>query len=65
MEHREADERQRSHWPVIIVGALAVFGAITLVQWVIGFAFGLAKLLIVLAIIAVGVLFFRGPPDGK
>jgi len=65
MEHREADERQRSHWPVIIVGALAVFGAITLVQWVIGFAFGLAKLLIVLAIIAAGVLFFRGPPDGK
>jgi hypothetical protein len=52
-------------WPTVIIGGLALFGAITLVQWVLGFAFTLAKLLIVVGIVAVLVLFTRGPPDGK
>jgi hypothetical protein len=52
-------------WTMLVVGGLALFGAITLVQWVLGFAFSLAKLLIVVGIVAVVVLFTRGPPDGK
>ncbi len=64
MEEREAVERSRSPWPIVIVGGLALFGAITLVQFLLGLAFTLAKLLIVVAVVAVVVVFFRGPPDG-
>ena len=40
---------------IIIVGALAVLGAITLVQWVIGAVLGVIKLLIfAVVVIAVG-----------
>ena len=49
---------------MLVVGALAVFGAITLVQFVLSIAFNLTRLLIIGAIVAVGVVFFRGPPDG-
>ena len=64
MDDREAlDRPRRSHWPVIIVGALALLGAFTIVQWVFGFVFSLARLAIIVAIIAAVVLFFRGPPD--
>ncbi len=57
--------RSRSPWPVIIVGALALFGAITLVQWVFSFLFTLGKVLVVLAVVALAVVFTRGPPDGE
>jgi hypothetical protein len=40
-----------------------VFGAFSLVQLVLGLAFTVGKLLIVAAIVALGVVFFRGPPD--
>lgn len=50
---------------MIIVVGLAVFGAITLVQWVIGLAFTLTKLLVLVGIIALLSVFFRGPPDGR
>ncbi len=63
MEDREAVESSRISWPVVVVGGLALFGAITLVQWILGFAFTLAKLLIVVGIVAALVVFFRGPPD--
>jgi hypothetical protein len=63
MEDREAVERSRNPWPVVIVGGLAVFGAISLVQFLLGLAFTLGKLLIVAGIVALGVVFFRGPPD--
>lgn len=53
----------RPSWPVLVVGGLAVFGAVTLVQFVIGAAFTLAKLLIIAGIVAVLVVFFRGPPE--
>jgi hypothetical protein len=55
--------RGRMPWPTLVVLGLALFGAITLVQFVIGAAFTLAKLLIMVAIVAVLVVFFRGPPD--
>jgi hypothetical protein len=61
----EAAHPPRISWPTLVVGGLALFGAITLVQWVLGLAFTLAKLLIVVGIVAVVVLFTRGPPDGK
>jgi hypothetical protein len=61
---QEAPPR-RIPWPTIIVLGLAVFGAISLVNFVLGLAFTLARLLIVVAIVALAVLFFRGPPDGK
>jgi uncharacterized membrane protein YecN with MAPEG domain len=61
----EAADPPRIRWPMLVVGGLALFGAITLVQWVLGFAFTLAKVLIVVGIVAVVVLFTRGPPDQK
>jgi hypothetical protein len=54
---------RRMPWPMVIVLGLALLGAITLVQFVLGLAFTLAKLLIVIGIVAVLVIFFRGPPD--
>ena len=65
MPDPEAADPPRMPWTMLVVGGLALFGAITLVQWVLGFAFSLAKLLIVVGIVAVVVLFTRGPPDGK
>jgi len=55
-------ERRRMPWPTLIILGLALFGAISLVQFVIGAAFTLAKLLIIVAIVAALVVFFRGPP---
>lgn len=56
-------ERRRMPWPTLVILGLALFGAISLVQFVIGAAFTLAKLLIIVGIVAVLVLFFRGPPE--
>ncbi len=64
MTDQEAPAR-RIKWPTIIVVGLAVFGAITLVQWVIGLAFTLTKLLVLVGIIALLAVFFRGPPDKR
>jgi hypothetical protein len=64
-EREEVGRSSRISWPVVIVGALALFGAITLVQWILGLAFTLAKLLIVVGIVALAVVFFRGPPDDR
>jgi hypothetical protein len=65
MTDREVPERtRRISWPVVIVGALAVYGAITLVGWVLSLAFTLTKLLVLAGIVAVLAIFFRGPPDG-
>ena len=50
---------------MVIVGGLALFGALSLVHWVLGFVFGLVKLVIVVAIVAAAVLLVRGPPDGQ
>ena len=36
---------------VLLIGALALFGALTLVRWVIGAIFGLLTLVIVVAIV--------------
>ncbi len=64
MSDQEAPAR-RVPWPTIIVLGLAAFGAITLVQFVLSLAFTLAKLLIIGAVVAVLVLFFRGPPEPR
>jgi uncharacterized membrane-anchored protein len=61
----DADERSGSPWLMVIVGGLALFGALSLVHWVLGFVFGLVKLVIVVAIVAAAVLLVRGPPDGQ
>lgn len=53
----------RPSWPVLVVGGLAVFGAVSLVQLVIGLAFTVGKLALLVGIVALGVVFFRGPPD--
>lgn len=63
MPDREAPDRPGRVWPVILVGALALFGTITLVQWVFGFLFGIVKLAIVVAVVVAVVLLVRGPPD--
>jgi len=60
---QEAPARRIS-WPTLILWGLAAFGAIALVQWVLGVVFTIARLLIVVGIVAALVLFFRGPPDG-
>jgi len=56
-------DRRRMPWPTLVVLGLALFGAITLVQFVIGAAFTLAKLLIIVVIVVGLVMFFRGPPS--
>ena len=56
-------ERRRMPWPTLVILGLALFGAISLIQFVIGAAFTLAKLLIIVGIVAVIVVFFRGPPE--
>jgi len=63
VDDQEAPARRIS-WPTLIFWGLAAFGAITLVQWVLSIAFTLIRLLIVVGIVAVLVMFFRGPPDG-
>ncbi len=50
-------------WPTLVILGLALFGAISLFQFVIGAAFTLAKLLIIVAVVAAVVVFFRGPPE--
>lgn len=63
MTEPEVRRPSRPSWAVLVVLGLALFGAITLVQWVIGLAFTLAKLAVVVGIVALAVVFFRGPPD--
>jgi hypothetical protein len=49
---------------VILIGALAVFGAIAAVQWVFSALFGVLRLgLVILVIVAVLALVFRGGAD--
>jgi uncharacterized membrane protein YecN with MAPEG domain len=69
MDDREADTgaeaRRRIPWPAIVIGGLALFGAITLVQWILGLAFTLAKLAVVIGVVALLAMFFRGPPEPR
>jgi hypothetical protein len=51
-------------WPTIVLIGLAIFGAISAVQLVIGLVFSITRILVLVGIVAVLVLFFRGPPDG-
>jgi hypothetical protein len=48
---------------VVILG-LALYGAFALVRLVLGLFVTIGSLLIVVAVIAAAVMFFRGPPDG-
>jgi hypothetical protein len=52
---------------MILIGALAVFGALAAVQWVIGTLFGVLRVgLVVVVIVAIaGLVFWGGPERGK
>jgi hypothetical protein len=67
VDDQEARPRRsrRIGWPTLVLWGLAAFGAITLVQFVVGIVFSLTRLLLLVGIIAVAVVFFRGPPDGR
>jgi hypothetical protein len=45
--------------PVLVV--LALLGVIYLIRLVLGFVFGAVGLLVVIALVVLGYLFFRGP----
>lgn len=51
--------------PKLLVGALAVFGLITLLSWVLSWFFGLARLLLLLAVIVIVVLWLAGRFGGN
>jgi membrane protein required for beta-lactamase induction len=46
-------------WLTIIVIALALFGAFALVSWVVNFAFGIAKLLLLVVLVVLVVAAVR------
>jgi hypothetical protein len=48
-------ERPRFPWPTLVVGGLAIFGAIALVKWVVGTVIFFAEMA-VLVVIVVAVL---------
>jgi hypothetical protein len=55
--------------PKLLVGALALFGLLTLLSWVLSWFFGLARLLLLVAVVVIVVLwltgrFGRGRDDG-
>ena len=62
-----SDEPERPRLPLpamILIGALAVFGALAVVQWVIGALFGVLRVgLVVVVIVAVAALVFWGGPE--
>jgi hypothetical protein len=65
-----SEKPQRPQLPlpaVILIGALAVFGALAAVQWLIGTLFGVLRLgLVVIIIVAIaGLVFWGGPERGK
>lgn len=59
-----SDTPERPRLPLsvmILIGALALFGALAAVQWVLGALFGVLRLgLVVAIIVAVAMLVFRG-----
>lgn len=61
----EDGERSRSTWPVVVVAGLAIVGAVSIVSWILGAVFTLARLALVVVLVAAVVIFFRGPPDGR
>jgi hypothetical protein len=65
-----SDEPERPKLPLsalILIGALAVFGALAVVQWLVGALFGVLRLgLVVIVIVAIaGLVFWGGPERGK
>ena len=64
-----SEEPERPQLPlpaVVLIGALALFGALAVVQWIIGAVFGALRLgLILIVIVAVlGILVWGGPDRG-
>lgn len=59
-----AEPIERPRFPLaakVLIGALAVFGALAVVQWVIGALFGLLRLLLVVAVVgSIAALAFWG-----
>jgi hypothetical protein len=49
----------------VVVAGLAVVGAVSIVSWVLGAVFTLARLALVVVLVAAVVVFFRGPPGGR
>jgi hypothetical protein len=51
---------------VILIGALAVFGALAAIQWLVGAVFGVLRLgLVVIVIVAIAGLVFWGGPERR
>ena len=50
---------------VVVIGALAAFGAISLIQWTLGWLFGIVKFGLVVVVVAavLGLLLWGGPDD--
>ena len=46
--------------PKLLVGALALFGLLTLLSWVLSWFFGLARWLLLLAVVVLLVLWLAG-----
>lgn len=60
----EPPERPRLPLPVVVAGvALAAFGALAMIQWVVGAVFGLVRLLLLAAVVVavVALLLWGGP----
>lgn len=62
-----SDTPERPRLPLsvlILIGALALFGALAAVQWLLGTLFGMLRLgLVVVVIVVVAGLVFRGGPE--
>lgn len=60
----DAPERPRLSLPaLIVIGALAVFGALAVVQWLISALFGVVRVgLVLVIVVAVAALVFWGGP---
>lgn len=60
---RERIERPKVPWVGIVIGALVVLAALSIVQFVLGFLFGLLRVAIVAAVVLVVLyLVVIGPP---
>lgn len=40
-------------WPKLLIGALALFGLLTLLSWLVSWIFGAARLLLVVAVVVI------------
>lgn len=51
--------------PKLLVGALALFGLLMLLSWVVSWFFGLARLLLLVAVVVIAVIWLAGRFGGS